>query len=356
MLKSIYKRYPYFFNLLIVLVILSINRTLDWFAWTPPYPEKTKDILLSQLFEFVAFLLFLFLLLFCYKWAIRKKPPILFISLILVFGIIGPTLIKLLKSWFVNIFWRRDLETFSMDLIEKFTPTAFTVILFLSAAYYLTHLRLQYSKQRETAHRAETLAKEVQLKMLRYQINPHFLFNVLNSIHALIDENASKAKKLVVEMSEYYRYTLNKQKQSISIENEVEAIVKYLEIQKIRFEEKFEYVINVDEALKTVLIPSFVIHLLIENAVKYGIMSNEKKLIIQLSAKLTDKQILITVSNTGKLMDTTAHSKNSFEGTGSGIENIKNRLSLFYNDRYSFSLTENNGWVIASIEIENMQL
>lgn len=90
-------------------------------------------------------------------------------------------------------------------------------------------------------HKAESLAKEVQLKMLHYQINPHFLFNILNSILALIDEDGAKAKKLVVEMSDYYRYTLNKLEQNITIGKEVEAVVKYLEIQKTRFEENFEY-------------------------------------------------------------------------------------------------------------------
>src|SRR5512133_1456667 len=98
--------------------------------------------------------------------------------------------------------------------------------------------------------------------MLRYQINPHFLFNVLSSIYTLIDENTEKAKKLVIDMSEYYRYTLTKQQQTISIEKEVESIMKYLEIQKTRFEEDFQYEISVDETVKSLLIPSFLIHLL----------------------------------------------------------------------------------------------
>jgi LytS/YehU family sensor histidine kinase len=199
------------------------------------------------------------------------------------------------------------------------------------------------------------LAKDVQLKMLRYQINPHFLFNVLNSIHALIDENKEKAKKLIVEMSEYYRYTLNKQEQTTSIEKEVEAIRKYLEILKIRFEEKFEYDISVDKAINSVLIPSFVIHLLIENAVKYGLQTNEQKLvIIGLKAKKSNNTLSINVSNSGKLLTSDNHTDNNINGTGNGIENIKNRLALFYKENYSFSLTEENGWVIATIEIKDI--
>jgi LytS/YehU family sensor histidine kinase len=134
-------------------------------------------------------------------------------------------------------FWRKDVLPVTFDLIAKYSPGASLIIMFLSSAFYLTHLVLQSGKQKETAHKAETLAKDVQLKMLRYQINPHFLFNVLNSIYTLIDENTEKAKKLVIDMSEYYRYTLSKQQQTVSIEKEIESILKYLEIQKTRFEE-----------------------------------------------------------------------------------------------------------------------
>jgi LytS/YehU family sensor histidine kinase len=190
--------------------------------------------------------------------------------------------------------------------------------------------------------------------MLRYQINPHFLFNVLNSIYTLIDENTEKAKKLVIDMSEYYRYTLNKQQQTVSIEKEVESIMKYLEIQKTRFEEDFQYQISVDEAVKSVMIPSFLIHLLIENAVKYGTKTVKEKLIIRLSVTLVNKILLIKVSNTGKLLIPGTKSEKNADGTGNGIENLKNRLSLYYDDNYSFSLKEEDGCVIATIEIKNI--
>jgi two-component system LytT family sensor kinase len=137
------------------------------------------------------------------------------------------------------VLWNKDVLPFTLDLVKKYSPGVSLVLLFLSASYYFTHLKLQSARQLEEMHKFETLAKDGQLKMLRYQINPHFLFNVLNSIYTLIDENTDKAKKLVIDMSEYYRYTLNKQQLTISIEKEVESIGKYLEIQKTRFEEEF---------------------------------------------------------------------------------------------------------------------
>jgi LytS/YehU family sensor histidine kinase len=206
-----------------------------------------------------------------------------------------PSLVLALSSWLAVICGHK-IQPITFNLVEKYTPGVSLVIAFLSASYYLTHLVIKTARQRETAHKAETLAKDMQMKMLRYQINPHFLFNVLNSIYTLIDENTEKAKKLVIDMSEYYRYTLNKQQHTVSIEKEVESILKYLEIQKTRFEEEFQYEISVDEAVKSVIIPSFLIHLLVENAVKYGTRTVKEKLVIRLLVTLENKNLLIRVS------------------------------------------------------------
>jgi len=354
LLKALYNRNQYFFNLLAVLTLLVITRLLDGFAWYPPYPDKTKILLLEHLFQFISFSPLIILLIYSYSWTIKRKLTILLYSLIIAYAVFAPVFVLYLSSWLEITLWRTAVLPVTFKLIQQFTPGASLVILFLSATYFLTHLKHQTEIQRETAHKAETLAKDVQLKMLRYQINPHFLFNVLNSIYSLIDENTEKAKKLVLDMSEYYRYTLTKQQQTISIEKEVEAITKYLEIQKTRFEEEFQYEISVDEAVKSVSIPSFLIHLLIENAVKYGTKTAKQKLIIRLSVTMVNKTLLINVSNTGKLLKAMPESEKNIDGTGNGIENLKNRLALYYNDNYSFSLEEEEGWVVATIEISNI--
>lgn len=354
MLKALYRKHQFFFNMLAVLVILVMTRMLDTFAWTPQGPDRIKRILFDHLFQFISFLPFIFLFIGSYAWAIRRKITFLVYMLIIIYTVIGPVIFLSLNTMIDNLLWNGYVLPFSLDLIKKYSPGVSLVLLFLSASYFLTHFMLQTGKQKETTHKAETLAKDVQLKMLRYQINPHFLFNVLNSIYTLIDENTEKAKKLVIDMSEYYRYTLNKQQMTVTIEKEVESILKYLEIQKTRFEEEFEYEITVDETAKAVLIPSFIIHLLIENAVKYGTKTMKHKLIVRLSAVLANKNLLISVSNTGKLVPDTKPVENNNNGTSNGIENLKSRLGLYYNDNYSFSLKEEDGWVVASIEINNI--
>jgi two-component system LytT family sensor kinase len=354
MLKALYSRYQYFFNLLAVLILLLTTRMLDSIAWMPSGPGKTEVIIANYLYEFMVLLPMIFLLIYSYRLAIRKRVTFLLFTFIIVFAIFGPGVVLFGSRWLEHTFWRKDIDNVTLVEIEKYTPGTSLIFLFLSATYYITYLMLQAARQRETANRAETLAKDVQLKMLRYQINPHFLFNVLNSIYTLIDENTEKAKKLVIDMSEYYRYTLNKQQDTVSIEKEVEAIMKYLEIQKTRFEEDFQYEISVEEDVKTVMIPSFLIHLLIENAVKYGTKTVKEKLIIRLSVSFVNKVLLIRVSNTGKLVNAGTDVEKNTNGTGNGIENLKNRLSLYYNDNYSFSLKEEDGFVIALIEIHNI--
>ena len=355
MLKTLYKRHPYFFNMLAVLVLLTIVRMLDNFAWVTPRPERTKIILLDSLFEFITFFSILLLLLFTFRQTLKRKQIIVLYSLIIVYSVLGPILYVFLDVELEFLFWPEHINPpLTINTISKYAPGGSLVILFLAATYYLTSLKLQSEKQLEETHKAETLAKDIQLKMLRYQINPHFLFNVLNSIYTLIDENTEKAKKLVIDMSEYYRYTLNKQEHTISIEKEVESIKKYFEIQKTRFEEEFHYEISVDEAVKSVLIPSFLIHLLVENAIKYGTKTEKQKLIVNLSIIMVNKKLSIKVSNTGKLLIAKPDGEKNIDGTGNGIENLNQRLSLYYDDNYSFSLKEEDGWVIAAIEINNI--
>lgn len=354
MLKAFYIRRQYFFNMLAVLIFLVLTRMLDGFAWYPPFPDKTKMLLIEHLSQFVSFFPLIFLLIYSYTWATKRNMKLLLYFLIIAYAVLAPAFVLYFSSLLEITIGMMAVQHVTFKLIEQFTPGGSMVILFLSATYFLTHLKLQSERQREAAHKTETLAKDVQLKMLRYQINPHFLFNVLNSIYTLIDENTEKAKKLVLDMSEYYRYTLSKQEQKVSIGNEIESIMKYLEIQKTRFEEEFQYDISVDEVVKSISIPSFLIHLLIENAVKYGAKTSKQKLIVHLSVSRVNETLLIKVSNTGKLLKETPALEKNIDGTSNGIENLKSRLALYYDDNFSFSLKEDGEMVIATIEINNI--
>jgi len=107
MFAMLFKRYPYFFNLLIVLVLIEITRTLDWLAWYPPSPANTRILLLEQLFEFLSLFPFVILMIVSYKWAIKRRRMYLIVVLVLVFTIFGPTLLIYFSSGLETIFWYR---------------------------------------------------------------------------------------------------------------------------------------------------------------------------------------------------------------------------------------------------------
>jgi LytS/YehU family sensor histidine kinase len=335
MLKELHNKYKYFFNMLAVLTFVIIVRILDWLAWAPAStPERTKVVLVEHMSQLVCFTLIIFMLIYSYRWALKKQNRSILYVIIALYAIFGPVLFLYLTTWLELLIWPKYVLPMTFGLLTQYSPGASLIILFLSSAYYVTYLIEQAGKQRETAHRAESLAKDVQLKMLRYQINPHFLFNVLNSIYTLIDENTEKAKKLVIDMSEYYRYTLSKQQQTVTIEKEIDSILKYLEIQKTRFEEEFQYDVDIDETVKQIQIPTFLIHLLVENSVKYGTKTEKQKLIINLTVRLEARSLIIRVSNTGKLVTPSSNGEKNIDGTGNGIDNLKYRLALYYNDNY----------------------
>ncbi|MBN2348082.1 MAG: histidine kinase [Bacteroidales bacterium] len=350
MIKTIYNKNQYIINLLIFNIFWNTVRIIQW---KEIQPERFSFILKYITIDFVMVLAICLLMVYIYKWAANKKPLVIPVAVFICFSIFFAGLVIPLANSVKDFIWPEGiLYKTSLEVIKSSFYYYIWFIIAFGGIFYLTRFRLIYLQQKEAILKAESLAKDTQLKMLRYQINPHFLFNILNSLHALVDENKNIAKKLIIYLSEYYRFTLDKQVQKNSIKNEISIIEKYFEIQKIRFEENLEYEITVDEKAKSIQIPSFIIHLLVENAIKYGLKCFEKKLVIKLNIILDKKKLSISVVNSGKLIPAKQHATALNEGTGSGIENINNRLKLFYQENFAFSLREENDWVIAKIDID----
>lgn len=221
-----------------------------------------------------------------------------------------------------------------------------------STLYFLINFWRQWNEHLVRTEKAELLAHSAQLQMLRYQLNPHFLFNSLNSIRALILEDQSKARDMVSELAELLRYSLvGKNNGDVPFSEEITAIKHYFSIEQKRYEENLQVSFDIDPLAEEYPIPSFLVHPLVENAVKYGMKTSSMPLKIELQAKVKDNELSIYVRNTGQwLSDESDHSTRP-AGTGTGLKNVKERLENRFPDRYRLTNSESDGWVTLMMSI-----
>ncbi|MCI5082274.1 MAG: histidine kinase [Saprospiraceae bacterium] len=188
--------------------------------------------------------------------------------------------------------------------------------------------------------------KEAQLGTLKAQINPHFVFNTLNNIKALILEDPTKARQVITDFSELFRYALLHSRQELSsLRDEIKIIEQYLDILSIQYEDRLRYQIQVDDKLLEEQIPPMILQLLVENAVKHGIAHAKEGGELVVEVKKMEKIFIIAVKNTGNL-----NSKASIESKlGTGLKNIRERLQLIYGTTASLELFEKAPYVIARL-------
>lgn len=213
-------------------------------------------------------------------------------------------------------------------------------------------IQREWKLQEERARKADSLAQNGQLQMLRYQLNPHFLFNAMNSIRALIDEDEIKAREMITELSEFLRYSLDSQDYSnVPLKHEIEAIQHYFAIQKKRYEDKLEVIYDIDPEAGEFPVLSFLIHPLVENAVKYGMHTSPMPLTVLLKAKIMDGALVIEIRNTGRWIEPAIQGERAYGGTGTGLENVRRRLENAFPDRHAFEVVEKEGHVHVILEI-----
>jgi len=206
--------------------------------------------------------------------------------------------------------------------------------------------------ERQRAQNAISLAQRAQLQMLRYQVNPHFLFNALNSVRALIDEDKKNAKGMITELSEFLRYSLvTRDHMEVTLQHELEAIQHYLSIEKKRFEDKLDISFEIDPMTEDYPILSFLLHPFVENAIKYGMKTSAMPLRIRISANAINGSLHIVIANTGIWLQAANEAERKSNGTGTGLENVRARLENAYPNRYRFETCEQDGWVKAMLDI-----
>jgi sensor histidine kinase YesM len=223
-----------------------------------------------------------------------------------------------------------------------------------STLYFGIKLWLDWDAEKSRAEKAKRLAQHAQLQMLHYQINPHFLFNTLNSIRALMIEDSKKAKTMITELSEFLRYSLiSRDCSEVSLKNELETIKHYLSIQKKRYEDKLEVTFDIDPLTENYKIFSFLIHPMIENAIKYGMQTSPMPLKIIIKTQNENGALRIKIKNSGKWINISKENNSSMTSTGTGLENVRARLENLFHGRYTFNTFEKDGYVNVVMVIKN---
>ena len=192
---------------------------------------------------------------------------------------------------------------------------------------------------------AMSMAQQAQLKMLRYQLNPHFLFNTLNAISTLILEQETQlANTMVGRLSRFLRYSLeNDPMEKVTVAEEFEALRLYLDIEKVRFGERLQLHFDLPTQVREALMPSLLLQPLVENSIKYAIATAVKGGSIGVSAALDNGELVLAVADDGPGLDMRV-GRNA-KGGGVGLGNIRDRLSALYGEGQSFRLgaTEPHG-------------
>jgi len=240
----------------------------------------------------------------------------------------------------INIFYKQLVEPqWQFKTLFEFAQGALSttyLLLCWSALYFGIKYYETLQAQREAALRSAALAQEAQLKMLRYQLNPHFLFNTLNAISTLILDNQNRtANHAVTRLSEFLRYTLDQDPvKQVTLRQEIEALNLYLNTERLRFAERLRLEYAIEEPALDALVPSLLLQPLIENAVKYAISPREEGGCIRIEGRIRDTMLEIAVIDDGPGM---RHDP-AAEGHGVGLRNTRERLAVLYGDRHRLSI------------------
>ncbi len=275
-----------------------------------------------------------------------RQQLIGFILITLVFAFI----IACLESLLTKDFRSRQVQSYSeTKIIIINTSYSFVYLFIWNCIYFIYHYIQKNQKQQVDTLKLEALVKELELKTIKAHINPHFIFNALNSIRALIDENPERARTAITELSNILRSSMQSDKsETVPLQRELNIVKDYLALEHIRFEDRLKVEYQIDEDTLNQPVPPMMLQTLVENAIKHGISKELAGGTIKITSDFTEDYHELLVQNTGYL--STARN-----GEGFGLASTQNRLHLMFGEKADFQINEiDNNIVEARIRIPVM--
>jgi sensor histidine kinase YesM len=297
-----------------------------------------------------------------YGKLMNRKPLVTWglTALALAAGVIVSAFIN---GWVVSLYSPGSQSSFAQLILGVFYIDL-TLLAAWSGLYFAINYFLQVEEQADRLERLEAQAIGAQLAMLRYQLNPHFLFNTLNSISTLVLlKQTEPANAMLTRLSSFLRHTLvNEPGSKVTLREEIETLRLYLDIERMRFEDRLRTEFRVEHDAARGCLPSMLLQPLIENAIKYAVSSQEEGAQITLSAQLVGSRLRITVSDTGpglpnrgqatSLPPVSQDRRSGVSSTGVGLANIRDRLAQAYGEDHRFDIrTPAEGGFTVVIEI-----
>jgi signal transduction histidine kinase len=326
----------------------AVAGSISWMYWMPDSPSVA--IYAASAFFGVILSTFLrFAYRAIWRWRLAAR-----VSLALVLSYCAGAVWQVAKNLIVLSMMPEDihLEPGWLGYFEGVTAS-FYIMVTWSGLYFGIKWYELLQAESEKVLRISAMAHQAQLKMLRYQLNPHFLFNTLNAVSTLIlDRDSERANAMVTRLSTFLRYSLDSDPISkVSLEQEIQALRLYLDIEKVRFGDRLRFEIEAPDDARRGRIPSLLLQPLVENAVKYAIARSETGGTIRLSARVDRDQLAIELSDDGPGIPASSNGGSS-DPRGVGIANTRDRLQAMYGVAQTFEI-ENaaTGGVVARIRI-----
>lgn len=270
-----------------------------------------------------------------YRRLIRMREIFTWVGSILIV-LVAAAVFSAIEAWSVATFVQPGMRLEGARFLGALLLTV-SLLLAWSALYYSINFYILLEEQSDRLLRLEAQASNAQLAMLRYQLNPHFLFNTLNSISTLVLlKQTDRANAMLSRLSSFLRYTLvNEPTAMVTISQEVETLKLYLEIEKMRFEDRLRAHFEVDPNCARALLPSLLLQPLIENAIKYAVSPQEEGADINIEVRRQTDRVIINVVDTGPGADA-QYTVRAEQSTGVGLANIRDRLAQAYGDNQRF--------------------
>jgi sensor histidine kinase YesM len=305
-----------------------------------------------------------------YRQLIRQQPLITWgVTALVLF--VAVVLHASIDAWVQGVYYAASRETTFAQRVIGLLYLPLTLLGGWSALYYAINFFLTVEQQADRLERLEAQATAAQLAMLRYQLNPHFLFNTLNSISTLVLlKQTEPANAMLTRLSGFLRHTLVAEPGSqVTLAQEIETLQLYLDIERMRFEERLRTHFDIDDSAMDAQLPSMLLQPLVENAVKYAVSTQEEGARISLTARVIGDRLRLTVEDTGPGVDEplsfqtmdaaelradirAGHEPGRPVSTGVGLANIRNRLMQAYGDAHVFETrSEAGGGFTVMIEI-----